>query len=98
MPLKSMLNLLSSFAKCGHSANCSCYSSLKGDYCDAHRMSNDWVQIVSSKSFTSKVFAFKLKAINNFQKQEKGGAFMIQVGERWACIFDLIACLFKWSQ
>jgi hypothetical protein len=53
------------------------------------------VQIVSSKSFTSKVFAFKLKAINNFQKQEKGGAFMIQVGERWACIFDLIACLFK---
>jgi hypothetical protein len=22
---------------------------------------------------------------------------MTQVGERWACIFDLIACLFKWK-
>jgi hypothetical protein len=22
---------------------------------------------------------------------------MIQVGERWACIFDVIACLSKWK-
>jgi hypothetical protein len=50
---------------------------------------------MSSKSFTSKVFAFKLKTINNRKEQEKGGAFMIQVGERWACIFDVIACLSK---
>ncbi len=91
MPLESMSNLLSSFAKCG------CSSSLKGDYCDAPRMSNDWVQTMSSKSFTSKVFAFKLKTINNRKEQEKGGAFMIQVGERWACIFDVIACLSKWK-
>ncbi len=97
MPLESMPNLLSSFAKCGCSANCGCYSSFKGDYCDALRMSNDWMQTMSSKSFTSKVFAFKLKTKNNKKKQKKGGAFMSQVGERWACIFDLIVCLFKWK-